>query len=187
MKRTKTHAFCIYHNTYNKMAKILDATGSITSIDSIILEAKKYIILVSPFWECPKNVVLSLLGALKNGVQVVIFCRPRQKNDKEKTLPIPRESWEYFRKFEQKGQLVVKSDGLETLHSKLYLNENKCLITSLNMYNYSVEKNIELGIELSWSVEHDKELKRFVMKHLNEICEKAGLDPNRPIIADAKL
>ena len=67
------------------------------------------------------------------------------------------------------------------------MNENKCLITSLNMYNYSVEKNIELGIELSWLDEHDKELKRFVMKHLNEICEKAGLDANKPIIADAKL
>ena len=65
------------------MAKILDATGSISSIDSIILEAKRYIILVSPFWACPKNVVLSLLGALKNGVQVVIFCRPTQKNGKE--------------------------------------------------------------------------------------------------------
>ena len=55
------------------------------------------------------------------------------------------------------------------------------------MYNFSVEKNIELGIELSWMDEHDIELKRFVMKHLNEICEKAGLDANRPIIADAKL
>lgn len=169
------------------MAKILDATGSITSIDSIILEAKKYIILVSPFWDCPKSVILSLLGALKNGVQVVIFCRPTQKNGKEKTLPIPRENWDYFRKFEEKGLFVVVSDNLEALHSKLYMNENKCLITSLNMYNYSVEKNIELGIELSWIDEHDKELKRFVMKHLNEICEKAGLDPHKPIIADAKL
>lgn len=169
------------------MAKILDATGSITSIDSIILEAKKYVILVSPFWECPKNVILSLLGALKNGVQVVIFCRPTQGNKKEKTLPIPREYWEYFRKFEKKGQFAVFSKDLDTLHSKLYMNENKCLITSLNMYNYSVEKNIELGIELSWLDEHDKELKRFVMKHLNEICEKAGLDANKPIIADAKL
>jgi len=169
------------------MAKILDATGSITSIDSIILEAKKYIILVSPFWDCPKNVILSLLGALKNGVQVVIFCRPKQGKEKEKTLPIPRESWEYFRKFEKNGQFVVLSKDLDTLHSKLYMNESKCLITSLNMYNYSVEKNIELGIELSWSNDHDKELKSFVMKHLNEICDKAGLNPNKPIIADAKL
>ncbi len=169
------------------MAKILDATGSITSIDSIILEAKKYIILVSPFWDCPKNVILSLLGALKNGVQVVIFCRPKQKNDSERTLPIPYENWEYFRHFYEEGQFVVKSDGLEKLHSKLYLNENKCLITSLNMYNFSVEKNIELGIELSWTDEHDIELKRFVMKHLNEICEKAGLDAFNPIVPDAKL
>jgi phosphatidylserine/phosphatidylglycerophosphate/cardiolipin synthase-like enzyme len=169
------------------MAKILDANGSITSIDSIILEAKKYIILVSPFWDCPKNVILSLLGALKNGVKVVIFCRPTQKNGKEKTLPIPRESWDYFRRFEEKGLFVVISDNLDSLHSKLYLNENKCLITSLNMYDYSVKKNIELGIELSWIDEHDKELKRFVMRHLNEICEKAGLDANKPIIADAKL
>lgn len=73
------------------MAKILDATGSISSIDSIILGAEKYIILVSPFWNCPQNVILSLLGALKNGVQVVIFCRPTQKNGRKKTLPIPRE------------------------------------------------------------------------------------------------
>lgn len=169
------------------MAKILDATGSISSIDSIILEAKKYIILVSPFWDCPQKVIISLLGALKNGVQVVIFCRPMQKNGKEKTLPIPREMWDYFRKFGEKGKFVVISDNLESLHSKLYLNENKCLITSLNMYNYSVEKNIELGIELSWLDEHDKELKRFVMTHLNEICEKAGLSAKNPIIADAKL
>lgn len=185
MKRTKTHAFLLLRINY--MAKILDATGSITSIDSIILEAKKYIILVSPFWDCPKNVILSLLGALKNGVQVVIFCRPTQKNGKEKTLPIPRDSWDYFRKFEEKGLFVVVSDNLESLHSKLYMNENKCLITSLNMYNYSVEKNIELGIELSWLDEHDKELKRFVMRHLNEICEKAGLSAKKPIIPDAKL
>jgi len=169
------------------MAKILDATGSISSIDSIILGAEKYIILVSPFWNCPQNVILSLLGALKNGVQVVIFCRPTQKNGREKTLPIPREKWEYFKKFEKNGQFVVKSEGLETLHSKLYMNEDKCLITSLNMYDYSVEKNIELGIELSWSDGHDKELQRFVMKHLNEICEKAGLSATNPIIPDAKL
>ena len=169
------------------MAKILDATGSIYSIESIILEAKRYIILVSPFWNCPPKVILSLLGALKNGVQVVIFCRPTQKNGSEKTLPIPYEKWEYFKSFYDNGQFVVKSEGLETLHSKLYMNENKCLITSLNMYDYSVEKNIELGIELSWSDEHDKELKRFVMKHLNEICEKAGLSATNPIIQEAKL
>ena len=168
------------------MAKILDATGSISSIDSIILEAKRYIILVSPFWNCPQNIIMSLLGALKNGVQVVIFCRPIQKNGK-RTLPIPKGYWEYFKQFEKDGLFFVKSDGLDTLHSKLYMNENKCLITSLNMYDFSVEKNIELGIELSWSDEHDKELKRFVMKHLNEICEKAGLDPMKPIITDAKL
>lgn len=169
------------------MAKILDATGSIVSIDSIILEAKRYIILVSPFWSCPKNVVLSLLGALKNGVQVVIFCRPTQGINKEKTLPIPKDYWDYFKKFEKQGLLFVKSEGLESLHSKLYMNENKCLITSLNMYDYSVENNIELGVELSWLDEHDKELKRFVMKHLNEICQKAGLDAKNPIIPDAKL
>ena len=33
----------------------------------------------------------------------------------------------------------------------------------------------------------NKELKRFVMRHLNEICEKAGLNAKNPIIDDAKL
>ena len=46
---------------------------------------------------------------------------------------------------------------------------------------------MELGIEMSLLDEHDKELKRFVMKHHNEICAKAGLDTIKPIIADAKL
>jgi len=68
------------------------------------------------------------------------------------------------------GKVELKSDELdwikdlenmrlyynEYLHAKCYLNENKAIITSMNLYDYSQKNNIEMGILVD--KEEDSEL-----------------------------
>lgn len=41
--------------------------------------------------------------------------------------------------------LGIEFKYIENLHSKIYISEEKAIVTSLNLYDYSFENNIECG------------------------------------------
>lgn len=62
--------------------------------------------------------------------------------------------------------------GVENLHSKIYLNDKQCLITSMNFYEYSQINNYEIGIKIDKQIDKNNYLRVIeeimVMSRLSE-------------------
>jgi hypothetical protein len=52
------------------------------------------------------------------------------------------------------------------LHAKIYLNENKALITSMNLYDTSQEKNYEIGVLLKNKEIIDEYVKTYIIENI---------------------
>jgi phosphatidylserine/phosphatidylglycerophosphate/cardiolipin synthase-like enzyme len=106
-----------------------------TAIVDIIEESRQYCFLVTPYYKPWALLDRALEKANKNQKKVIFFLR-KDSTDSEtiKYLNI------------KMGFDVVL---VERLHTKLYFNETKALITSMNLYDSSKEFNYELGYLLA--------------------------------------
>ena len=68
----------------------------------------------------------------------------------------------------------VKTHVLEDLHAKCYLNEKEALVTSLNLYDYSMVNNVEMGVLVSIKTGFwDFNLSEKDVKLYNDILDQA--------------
>lgn len=136
-----------FNGERNRM-KILQPHKISTEIIDIIYEAKKQLIIVSPYvnfsnWE---RIASELRNAKNRGVQIDFFVRNEPENSK---------SWE------QVSALGIEPKLVSNLHAKFYFNEKNGLISSMNLLSSSNSNSIEIGVSLDEKNEID-ELKRFL-------------------------
>lgn len=141
-----------------QLMKIIAPYQISSEIINIIHQAKKYLILVSPYidilkWDAFKT---ELLKAQKREVKISVYIRYENDNYK---------SWEQLEAFGIKPKLI------EGLHAKLYFNENTGIVTSMNLLNSSNLGALEFGA-LYDTPEELYELKSFVKSYLSPIVEK---------------
>lgn len=121
------------------MSKFL--TGKILEekLTDIIWNAKKYVVIVSPFIKLD-NHVKSIFDKIKATHEVhLILVFGKNEGYKQKSLR--EDDFKYFKNFKNISILYNKD-----LHAKHYCNEREGLITSLNLYDYSMINNIEYGV-----------------------------------------
>ena len=114
------------------MAKFLKTTGISFYLEEIIREAKEQLILVSPFLRV--NDQLKALLEDKDRLRIdvrVIYGKNELQPEEHDWL----ESLSY-----------IRTSFRKNLHAKCYLNENKAMLTSMNLYEYSQINNDEMGI-----------------------------------------
>ena len=123
-----------------------------SEILNIINEAKKYLIIVSPYvnfnnWDRIRD---DLESAKKRNVQIIFYTRLDNDN---------------FKSWEQIEQLRLKPNLIRNLHSKLYFNESKGIVTSMNLLTSSSLNSIEFGSIYENEQELD-ELRKYVKQYL---------------------
>ena len=123
------------------MPKFLNTKHIAAAIDELIRKAQKEIILISPFLRIPNDILFHLKEASKKGVNITLVYGKQELKDEE---------WEKLDKISNIRILFSK-----TLHAKCYYNEEHALITSMNLYEYSEEKNIEMGIYINKQIDND--------------------------------
>lgn len=114
------------------MAKFLTTTGINYNLEELIKEAKEKLILISPFLRLNDRIkeLLADKNRLKIDVRIVygkVELQPEEIN------------W-------LKDQAYIRTSFMQNLHAKCYLNEEKCIITSLNLYEFSQINNNEMGV-----------------------------------------
>jgi hypothetical protein len=57
------------------------------------------------------------------------------------------------------------------LHAKCYINEERAVITSMNMHKYSEKKNREIGILIDKNIESDSQAYEAALNEINSIIE----------------
>jgi hypothetical protein len=114
------------------VGQILNTENISLSIDDIIHGAKRNIVLISPYVDPRPSVFQKLLDASDNNKQITLVC------DVPKLKPEVRSRLSGIRNLE-----ILSADNV---HAKCYFNEEKIIITSLNLLSASEAKNKELGV-----------------------------------------
>lgn len=114
------------------MAKFLNTSATNYFLEELIKGAKDRLILISPFLKLNDR-IKELLGnknRLKIDVRVVYGKSELQ----------PEEiTW-------LKELTYLRTSFCKNLHAKCYLNEELCIVTSLNLYEFSQVNNNEMGV-----------------------------------------
>ena len=114
------------------MAKFLNTSGTTYHLEELIKNASDRLILISPFLKLNDRVkeLLEDKNRLKIDIRIVYG-----KNDLQ-----PEEiNW-------LKNLTFIRTSFCKNLHAKCYLNESECIITSLNLYEFSQVNNNEMGV-----------------------------------------
>lgn len=127
------------------MSKFLTGKKLEDKLTDIIWNAKKYIIIVSPFIKLD-DYVKNILEKVKTHHDIKFYLL-FGKNENSRNRSISEEDFQYFTEFKNITILYNKD-----LHAKHYCNENEGLITSLNLYDYSMVNNVEYGVHFTDSL-----------------------------------
>jgi phosphatidylserine/phosphatidylglycerophosphate/cardiolipin synthase-like enzyme len=167
------------------MAKFLNTSATNYFLEELIKSAKDRLILISPFLKLNDRIkeLLEDKNRLKIDVRVVYG-----KNELQ-----PEEiNW-------LKELSYIRTSFCKNLHAKCYINEEVCIITSLNLYEFSQVNNNEMGVLLSRSDDSDlyrqayEEAQRIIRISdeirisLEKVTKEAEAKPETEEAGDGKL
>lgn len=114
------------------MAKFLTTTGTNYQLEELIKGASERLILISPFLKLNDRMkeLLEDKNRLKIDVRIVYGKSELQPQEIE---------W-------LRGLSFVRTSFCKNLHAKCYMSEELCIITSLNLYEFSQVNNNEMGV-----------------------------------------
>jgi phosphatidylserine/phosphatidylglycerophosphate/cardiolipin synthase-like enzyme len=114
------------------MAKFLNTSATNYFLEELIKDAKDRLILISPFLKLNDRIkeLLADKNRLKIDVRIVYGKSELQ----------PEEiGW-------LKELTYIRTSFCKNLHAKCYMNEELCIIASLNLYEFSQVNNNEMGV-----------------------------------------
>lgn len=123
------------------MAKFLNTSATNYYLEELIKNAKDRLILISPFLKLSDRIkeLLEDKNRLKIDVRIVYG----------KSELLPEEiNW-------LNNLTYIRTSFCKNLHAKCYLNEEFCIVTSLNLYEFSQINNNEMGVLLTRSDDSD--------------------------------
>jgi phosphatidylserine/phosphatidylglycerophosphate/cardiolipin synthase-like enzyme len=114
------------------MAKFLNTSATNYFLEELIKNAKDRLILISPFLRLNDRIkeLLEDKNRLKIDVRIVYG---------KSELQLEEINW-------LKGLTYIRTSFCKNLHAKCYINEENCIITSLNLYEFSQINNNEMGV-----------------------------------------
>lgn len=139
------------------MAKFINTRKAISEIEELIKNAGEKLILVSPYLKLSKDFKeLLTYRNNKDKITTVIFGKQELNPDEMKFL---------------QGLRFVILKYNEDLHAKCYVNDDKMIITSLNLYEFSMANNKEMGVLINKNDPADTQLFDDAFKEVDYISE----------------
>jgi len=127
------------------MSEFITGKKLSNAIYDIIWEAEETLLIVSPYVKLDKY-FKGLFGNHENNPKlhiILIFG----KNETEVSKSLSKSDFDFFKKF-----LNISIIYVPNLHAKYYGNEKKGVVTSINLYDYSFDNNIEFGVYTEQSI-----------------------------------
>ena len=144
---------------------IFGTTELTYQIEQLIQEDTSFLILVSPYLKLNRRLKAKMEMNFAHIPQILFLYRENQLNQIE-------HDW-------LTRQANVTLIPIENLHAKIYLNEHRCLITSMNLYEYSQVNNHEIGIEVcakdDWVSDHNEDYLN-VLEEINLMLLAQGFE-----------
>jgi F420-0:gamma-glutamyl ligase-like protein len=112
-----------------------------SEVESLIKDSKNELLLISPFIDLDKRIMTALNEKIKNpNFKLRVLYG---KNEHNIYKSVKKESIEFLMQF---PDIEIRYE--ERLHAKFYSNDTYFIMTSMNLYGYSLAKNIESGIKV---------------------------------------
>jgi phosphatidylserine/phosphatidylglycerophosphate/cardiolipin synthase-like enzyme len=141
----------------DKMVRYLDTKPARDHLRSIINEATEEIVLISPYLGLSEAALELIQKKSDQGIRITIVFGKKKQDDKIDPLMNIKN---------------VRILFLKNLHAKCYYNQDKLIITSMNLYDFSMKNNIEMGILIE--KEDDPKLFREITNSCQSIIIDAG-------------
>lgn len=139
------------------MAKFLNTRKAVSEIEELIRKADSKLILISPY--------LKLSNDFKE------LLKFRNNNDKVTTIVFGKQELNPDEmKFIQSLRFISLWYN-ENLHAKCYMNDDKVIITSLNLYQFSMANNKEMGVIIDKNDSTDLPLFEDACAEINYIIQ----------------
>ena len=137
------------------MAKFLETQAISNELMKLIKDAKDKIILVSPYLKVNTQIQERLKTKSKIGTFseiVIVYGKSELK----------KSELEWIKEIDD-----LKVIEKNNLHAKCYINEDRAIICSMNLYDYSQQNNIEMGILIT--KKEDEEAYQALNEEINNI------------------
>ena len=116
------------------MSKFLNTTATNYFLEEIIKNSKDRLVLISPYLKLNDRMKELLQDKDRLKIDIRIMYGKNELHPSEI-------NW-------LNGLTYVRTSFCKNLHAKCYLNESQCIVTSMNLYEFSQINNNEMGILL---------------------------------------
>jgi len=152
------------------MAKFINTRKAVSELEDLIKNAGERLILISPYLKLSNDFKeLLTYRNSKDKVTTVIFGKQELNPDEIKFL---------------QGLRFVILRYNEPLHAKCYVNDDKMIITSLNLYQFSMANNKEMGVLIDKNDQADTQLFDDAFKevdYINQTSQRFEWNGSKPI------
>ncbi len=125
------------------MAIFLKGNQLNAKLEELFENAKKEIILISPYIQLHERYKSALLTRKQDPSIKLSVLFGKNENNLSKSMK--EEDFDFFSQFPN-----VEIRYEKRLHAKYYANESEFILTSMNLYGYSQNNNIEAGVLARW-------------------------------------
>ncbi|NCQ12303.1 MAG: hypothetical protein GW809_09230 [Bacteroidetes bacterium] len=121
------------------MAKFLTGNELNSELEKLFERADEQIILISPYIKLHDRYASTLRTKKDNPkIEIIIVFG---KNEEDLSRSMKQEDFNFFKEF---PNIEIRYE--KRLHAKYYSNESSAILTSMNLYNFSQDNNIEAGV-----------------------------------------
>lgn len=122
------------------MVRFLNRTNVRVEIRKLIKNSDTDLTIISPYLKLNNTLIELLNNCIDRGCRITILHRDEiNKEEEQKLLSI-------------KGIRIYTN---KDLHAKCYYNNEKAIVTSMNLHDYSLKNNIEIGILVEKELDED--------------------------------
>lgn len=127
------------------MAKFLTGSKLNSELEDILEKAHEHINLISPFIKLHDRYARILQTKMSNPKLKISVVFGKNEEDYSKSMK--EEDFKFFKEF---PNIEIRYEKL--LHAKYYANEYAAILSSMNLYSYSQDNNIEAGVMTKTSI-----------------------------------
>jgi hypothetical protein len=121
------------------MGKFLKGNQLNAELEKLFDDAQEFIVIVSPYIKLHARFIDSIKSKIDddNFELIIVFG----KNDDDLTKSLSSQDFEFLKAF---PNIQIRYES--RLHAKYYSNETTAILSSMNLYDFSQNNNIEFGI-----------------------------------------
>lgn len=121
------------------MAEFVKESGLNAALEKIFDDAVSELIIVSPYIKLHSRIKDILKRRITEDLLFITIIFGKNKDNPQDSFN--KDDFDFFKQFRN---IEIKYE--ERLHAKYYANDSSALLSSMNLYDYSLDNNIEFGI-----------------------------------------